>query len=78
MKYVMINEIYPVIFSDAISHNEMGRLRMPVGIAEITSAGFTKQGEDGKFYVYGYSESLKLKPSEKDSTIINRIIMDDY
>lgn len=67
MKYVIIDEVFPIIFSDGMNHNDFKYH------GKITSAGricFT----DNKVFCFGESTSLKLKPAETDELRINTML----
>lgn len=67
IKYVMINEAFPVLFVTQM-HSDMKDLG-----GTITSAGFVRLAvRDGQLYVetYGASTSLGLRPGEHDAEII--------
>lgn len=63
MKYIMIDGMFPVIFSPNFTHSDMAKDK------NVTSAGFI----DDKGNVKGYSDSLGMGPKEKDQKIINLI-----
>ena len=67
MKYIIIDFVFPVLFTDAIEHKKMANGRF------VTSAGFVKI-VDGKVEVYGDSISLKLKPDVDDADIISLML----
>lgn len=66
-KYVMVDDMFPVLMPDSMSHDSMCAMR-------ITSAGFFKVYEEecGKLdvCVYGHSESLSLNSDPKDANVI--------
>lgn len=66
MKYVMIDENFPVIFHNTVVHRDMRYA------GRITSAGFCQQDAEGTWFCYGRSESLNMDSHpEQDSKIIN-------
>ena len=78
MKYVMFDNCFPVIFQEGIAHKDITVFRM-----RPTSAGFIKIIPKIHFYgdlktayfdikVFGESQSLGLKPSEKDLEIFEK------
>jgi hypothetical protein len=66
MKYVMIEDYYPVLFHETLVHRDMRCA------GKITSAGFCQQDAEGNWFCYGRSESLNMDISPKDANIINR------
>ncbi len=73
LKYIMIEQGLPVIFGDYFNHSEVAARLKDFG--KTTSAGFVRQNADGTFCADGESLSLNLKPVEKDSAILNKLIM---
>lgn len=74
MKYVIINEDFPIIFPEHIEHCKFSE------IGKITSAGFCALEKDklGSWLaVYGESISLKLKPAEDDKIWLNMLLDSD-
>ena len=71
IKYVMIEECTPVIFTDPISHKDLK------GHGEITSAGFL-HFESGELHVYGESLSLKMGPGPRDKELIEAFLARSY
>lgn len=70
MKYVIINECQPILFTSGQQHSDFGYMKP-------TSAGICRiQYEDGTFVAecYGESISLKLKPTEYDRKRIERML----
>jgi len=63
IKYVMIDEIWPVLFVGQ-AHSDMKKL------GNITSAGFIRMLENGTIYTYGHSQSLNMKPADRDEGIL--------
>jgi len=73
-KYVIFNDVFPVIFGDYFEHSAVVINR---AYKKPTSAGFMRIISGGlKRYVevYGESVSLNLKPSEDDAAILTRLI----
>jgi len=67
MKYVIIRNYHPVVFSEALVHADMVKIGHP------TSAGFVEI-VDGKVNIYGKSISLKLEPDKKmDQILLERL-----
>lgn len=64
LKYVIVDNFWPIIFPTNISHCEIAPNQ------NITSAGFI----DKEGYVYGFSDTLNLSSQESDQKIINRIL----
>lgn len=62
-KYVIIDEISPIIFACSLSHVAF----KPLG--KITGAGFVNI-IDNKIYVYGESLSLKMVSKQADTFVI--------
>lgn len=72
MKYIMIDEIFPIIFDSSLIHREIA---FAVRTQPVTSAGFVQLDADGNYHCYGESISLGIKADpEKDSKIINRFL----
>jgi hypothetical protein len=82
MKYVMIGNILPILFTEAMNHSDFKCN------GDITSAGMCsidsrlKYDKDaGKYFVekivhcYGESISLNLKPAEKDAERIKQFLL---
>ncbi len=65
MKYIIVDNLFPVIFPIYISHKDIAQNQ------NITSAGFIDY--DGK--VYGFSDTLNLHSNEKDQKIIDRVLI---
>jgi hypothetical protein len=70
MKYVILADNYPVVFSELQSHAEVASAFH----MEATCAGFCGLTREHKFICYGESVSLKVasKP-EPDTKLINRL-----
>jgi hypothetical protein len=66
VKYVMLNEILPVIF-DGFNHSDLKILGK-----QITSAGFIVFDESGKVQTYGSSMTLNMIPAPADAAIIQK------
>jgi hypothetical protein len=64
MKYIMIDDAFPVVFHDALVHAEVAR-----GLGRPTSAGFVS-GDGEVFVAYGKSISLDNLPSKDDDSRI--------
>lgn len=58
---MIIQSLYPILFSASINHNEFK------GFGTITGAGFI----DDNGRIYGESISLKMGPGEDDQEIID-------
>lgn len=75
MKYIIFSNGEPVVFSDAVGHNEVAGKRM------VDSAGFCRietfrnQWDDivAKVSVWGESTSLGVKSHPEDAKIIGKI-----
>lgn len=67
VKYVMIDEIWPVLFSGAIEHRRME------GLGRITSAGFVAI-EGDQVRCYGESVSLEMGVGPEDVEIITAFL----
>jgi hypothetical protein len=73
MKYVMINEIYPICFPDNLNHSSFKE------VGKITSAGFVAVDKITKGVVtYGESISLKKMVPNKDDKIILEVFLKGY
>ena len=75
MKYLMIDEAFPILFGDYFEHTN---IKANVH-GKVTSAGFVDLYMDcahGKIEAstFGESISLKLKPSKFDEEIITRLV----
>ena len=81
MKYVMVDHIFPIVFTEAHQHRTFERMN-------VTSAGFCKIVEDydermdgemrweGNYVIaYGESLGLKMKPAPQDSKILTRFML---
>jgi hypothetical protein len=73
LKYLMFDEIFPVIFPDSVLHNQVS-----IKGKTVTSAGYihTIVTEEGylKVQTYGESMGLKKKPSNHDADILTEAI----
>lgn len=76
-KYIILNEVYPVVFGEYFQHSDVAA-RLPNG--NVTSAGFGSLylDEQGKIQVhcYGESTSLQKKAGKYDATIIRGVFVD--
>jgi hypothetical protein len=73
MKYIIFDEIFPVIFNEAIAHRDM-----LVSSMKPTSAGFVSiMSIEGSIYAKasGESISLNLSSKKKDSELITRTLL---
>ncbi len=71
MKYVMIRECLPIVFTEAIQHDTFRSLG-------VTSAGFCDitWDEQGQYVqAYGESVSLRLKPAPGDTKILTQFMI---
>ena len=68
-KYVVFEEIYPVLFLPGIQHCEVA-----VEKREPTSAGFVSITEEGLVEVFGGSSSLGLRADSKDRKLLITLI----
>ncbi len=68
MKYLIIDNVWPVIFPIIFNHNDVASSMNCLN--KVTSAGFIDK--NGK--VYGYSDSLGISSKESDQRIIDRVI----
>lgn len=76
-KYIILDEIYPVVFGEYFKHDEVvSSFKNP----NITSAGFGTIviKEDGRIEIscYGESTSLQKKAGKYDATIIRGVFVD--
>lgn len=80
MKYVILNEAYPVILPEGVEHKEAeslmigGILRVP---AKATSAGFffaSGEGENIRIHIFGESGSLGIGPGPDDANLIKKLL----
>jgi hypothetical protein len=67
MKYIMIDEVFPVIFSDGMKHSDFKKM------GNITSAGMVRILND-EINCFGKSVSLKLEPTKIDALIIKNML----
>lgn len=63
-KYVMINEVLPVLF-DGFNHSDLKAMGK-----NITSAGYFRFDENGKVVTCGESQTLHMIPSPDDAAVI--------
>lgn len=73
MKYIIFDNIFPVIFNEAIAHKDIkifGMKATSAGFVEIFSDGLTIGAEAS-----GKSVSLNLSSKEEDSKIITRTLL---
>lgn len=77
IKYVMVDEIYPVLFLEALGHREFKEVKNAVNKG-ATSAGFCSAclGANGevKVSIYGDSRTLGMSPKPLDGLVIKRFI----
>lgn len=64
MKYIIIDNLYAIIFPTQLSHLDV------VNNYNVTSAGFIDK--EGK--IYGFSDTLNLHSNSKDQKIIDKIL----
>lgn len=69
MKYVMLNHVEPIIFSDGMIH----RVFKNIDFRHATSAGFVLIN-NGEVKTYGKSESLNLEPEPGDEHLIAKLL----
>jgi len=72
MKYIIFDNIFPVIFNEAIGHKDItiaGMKPTSAGFVEIFSDGISIGAEAS-----GKSVSLNLSSKEKDSKIITKTL----
>ena len=69
MKYIIIDGVKPIVFSEAQLHSEFKNM------GEITSAGKCSI-RNNKVSCFGESISLKLKPNERDAKIIKMNLLE--
>ena len=69
IKYVIIDEAFPIIFGEYFEHNQFSRLN-------VTSAGFCSFSIEGeiKVKVSGRSKSLDLESGEYDSFLLKKLL----
>lgn len=76
-KYVILDGIFPRLFSESDTHKYVARAPMSLGVKTPTSAGFCSVGVDAKGELevscYGKSESLGLESQPGDAEIIKRL-----
>lgn len=76
MKYIMVSGQGPIIFSGALSHQNVAFM-MNIDNSRITSAGFFKITPSGA-YCYGASTTLGKKANPGDSDQINKLAGDNF
>lgn len=64
LKYVIVDNIKPIIFDTSIQHSDIG------GNLNITSAGFIENGK-----CFGFSDSLNISSKETDSKLISKYLL---
>ena len=79
MKYVILDECIPIIFSGKMKHSDFKN----IGNHKCTSAGFmlayvNDNTDKIEISVWGVSTSLNLVSKEKDSIILKEYITDIY
>jgi len=81
MKYVMVDDIKPILFSEMMQHSDFK------DIGNITSAGMCRINAKLKRFdghistektvcCYGESISLKLKPAKQDEKYIKKFLLE--
>jgi hypothetical protein len=70
-KYIMIDDVFPVLFGEYFQHDHVAQRMKDFG--EATSAGFVRFAGNGQLHAYGESISLNMKPAEQDSQILNKV-----
>lgn len=82
-KYVILDECFPIIFTEAIGHDNFKSISTGVGILKPTSAGFFDTTIDhirkavGDYITvntYGESVSLKLQSKPEDARLIEKLL----
>lgn len=71
MKYVIVDHIFPIIFTDAHNHKQFQY------IGKVTSAGFFRIVSEGtveRVETYGCSQSLNMVPNEHDKNVISNFL----
>jgi hypothetical protein len=71
IKYVVISEMFPILFSEAQKHSDF------LAMGNITSAGFVDIQDPKNPVTYGKSTSLKLKPDPCDEILIEVMLKND-
>lgn len=77
MKYVMVDNRFPIVFGEAMTHASFKAMNHQYMKGEITSAGFVSVAPDGdnvQATAYGRSESLNLSAGLNDSEIITKML----
>jgi hypothetical protein len=65
LKYVILDEMFPVVFSAPLQHKDMLKL------GEVTSAGyFVRDGED--VLIVGEAISIPVKNGKRDQALLER------
>ena len=70
-KYIIINDVFPILFTEAQQHIDIGRK------LNVTSAGFFRTSIlEGKIKVHCYGESISLgiKSQPDDSYFIEKFL----
>jgi hypothetical protein len=79
MKYIMIDDKWPIFFGDYFTHSHVANL---LG-EKVTSAGFCNQvyvpesrahAAEVRWETSGESISLNMKPADADAKIITRVL----
>lgn len=72
-KYIILNDMTPIVFPETMNHKDMKYYVAPG--AECTGAGFVYVNDSGEYVCYGESTSLRIKSGgDKDSRILNRYL----
>ena len=66
-KYIIVDNIFPILFTEATSHNEFKRLN-------ITSAGFFTIDSFGLISIFGNSASLNINSKKEDLSCISLML----
>lgn len=81
MKYIVIDNNFPFIFSDLLIHSEFAESaihHMMSNIAvkgyQVTSAGFVMNDPDRGLRCFGKSISLGVKSSDDDSKLLTSLL----
>lgn len=78
LKYVIINECFPILFGEAHKHHDFFNNRL----GKPTSAGFCTISQVGDHGVvvscFGKSISLNLEAQPGDEQIIERLFTEDF
>lgn len=70
MKYIIIDGVFPVTFSEGLRHKDFEYLP-----GKITSAGKCRI-RNNQVTCYGESVTLRLKPGERDAEIIKMNLLE--